>query len=55
MKCPTCKKESVEQYKPFCCKRCAEIDLARWLRGDYRIEGDEKDGQETAKDEDRDN
>lgn len=35
--CPICGKPSVPQYRPFCSKRCADVDLARWLRGDYRI------------------
>lgn len=37
--CPICKKPSVVNYHPFCSKRCADIDLAHWLRGDYSIEG----------------
>lgn len=23
--------------KPFCSKRCADIDLSRWLKGSYAI------------------
>ena len=45
--CPMCKKPSVFEYRPFCSKRCADLDLAHWLRGDYTIEGDE----ESEKDE----
>ncbi|MBA3813063.1 MAG: DNA gyrase inhibitor YacG [Alphaproteobacteria bacterium] len=41
-KCPLCKKPSVFEYRPFCSKRCADVDLAHWLRGDYTIEGDEE-------------
>lgn len=37
LRCPTCKKPSEIQYKPFCSKRCADIDLGRWFSGDYRI------------------
>lgn len=37
-KCPICKKPSVFKFRPFCSKRCAEVDLARWLRGDYFVE-----------------
>ena len=39
MACPICQKDSVPQYRPFCSKRCADVDLARWLRGDYVIPG----------------
>jgi endogenous inhibitor of DNA gyrase (YacG/DUF329 family) len=35
--CPICGKPTVEAYRPFCSKRCADVDLARWLRGDYAI------------------
>lgn len=37
--CPICGKPSVPQYRPFCSKRCADVDLAKWLRGDYVIPG----------------
>lgn len=37
--CPICSKESVPQYRPFCSKRCADVDLAKWLRGSYVIPG----------------
>lgn len=36
-KCPICGKPSVEAYKPFCSKRCADVDLNRWLTGSYVI------------------
>jgi endogenous inhibitor of DNA gyrase (YacG/DUF329 family) len=36
--CPICKKrEAVEAYKPFCTKRCADLDLGQWLDGGYAI------------------
>ena len=38
--CPICGKPTVEAYRPFCSKRCADVDLARWLRGDYAIPGE---------------
>ena len=25
------------RHKPFCSQRCATIDLARWITGDYRV------------------
>ena len=39
MACPICKKDSQPQYRPFCSKRCADVDLAKWLRGAYVIPG----------------
>jgi endogenous inhibitor of DNA gyrase (YacG/DUF329 family) len=44
--CPVCGKPKAEAYSPFCSKRCADVDLHRWLAGVYRIEGkvDEEEG-----------
>jgi len=39
--CPICAKPVVERYRPFCSKRCADVDLARWLGGNYRIPTEE--------------
>jgi len=36
-KCPVCGKEMVEAFKPFCSRRCADVDLNRWLTGSYVI------------------
>ncbi|ODT83149.1 MAG: DNA gyrase inhibitor YacG [Pelagibacterium sp. SCN 64-44] len=35
--CPICGKPSVEAFRPFCSKRCADVDLNRWLSGGYVI------------------
>jgi uncharacterized protein len=40
MTCPICGKPTEAKYRPFCCRRCADIDLGRWLRGDYVIPGE---------------
>ncbi len=37
--CPTCGKPMAPDYRPFCSKRCADIDLQRWLSGCYVIPG----------------
>jgi len=39
MACPICDKPVDPRYRPFCSKRCADVDLARWLRGSYVIPG----------------
>lgn len=36
-KCPICREPSVRSYKPFCSKRCSDVDLHRWLTGGYAI------------------
>ncbi len=35
-RCPICKEIASADYRPFCSKRCAEIDLGRWLGEVYR-------------------
>jgi uncharacterized protein len=44
--CPTCGKPGVTGYRPFCSKRCADIDLGRWLKESYRVPTDEGPGEE---------
>jgi uncharacterized protein len=46
-RCPICGKPRVPEYRPFCSKRCADIDLGRWLKGAYVVPGNpdaEEDG-----------
>ena len=38
-KCALCGKPQDQKYRPFCSKRCADIDLGRWLNEEYRIPG----------------
>jgi len=48
--CPICGKPSVRAVYPFCSKRCADVDLNRWLSGTYAIpsrEDEEDDGSDT--------
>jgi len=40
--CPICKKPEVVAFRPFCSKRCADLDLGAWLNESYRIPGDEQ-------------
>ncbi|MCI0735926.1 MAG: DNA gyrase inhibitor YacG [Beijerinckiaceae bacterium] len=39
--CPVCGKPAAFEARPFCSKRCADIDLHRWLYGVYAIPGPE--------------
>lgn len=44
MKCPICQSPATPEFKPFCSKRCAEIDLGRWLTDSYKLPaGQEED------------
>ena len=36
-KCPICDEATSKDYAPFCSKRCADVDLHRWLSGGYAI------------------
>lgn len=46
-RCAQCGKPVQKDFAPFCSKRCADVDLARWLRGDYAIPvADERPGAE---------
>lgn len=47
--CPICGKPGDKTYRPFCSKRCAEIDLGRWFTESYRVETTEA-GSETSED-----
>ena len=35
--CPTCGTPAIYETRPFCSKRCADIDLGRWFQGAYAI------------------
>jgi uncharacterized protein len=37
--CPNCGKLALQAFRPFCSKRCADVDLNRWLKGAYAIPG----------------
>ena len=39
--CPICGKPVKLESRPFCSKRCADIDLGRWLGEEYRIPAEE--------------
>lgn len=45
--CPICGKPGIERYRPFCSRRCADVDLNRWLSGVYAVPVTaEEDGDE---------
>lgn len=39
--CPICARPPQARYRPFCSKRCADVDLHRWLGEHYRVPTDE--------------
>ncbi|WP_421693199.1 DNA gyrase inhibitor YacG [Aestuariivirga sp.] len=44
--CPICSKPSQQKYHPFCSARCAQVDLNRWLGGNYAIPVTEDEPEE---------
>ena len=47
MTCPICDKKTDAKYRPFCSKRCADIDLGKWLTGSYAIPASDADEDQT--------
>ncbi len=43
MACPICDKDTSPAFRPFCSKRCADVDLAKWLGGGYAIPSNDPD------------
>lgn len=43
MTCPICDKKTDARYRPFCSRRCADVDLGKWLNGSYAIPSDDPD------------
>jgi endogenous inhibitor of DNA gyrase (YacG/DUF329 family) len=35
--CPICQRPADPAYRPFCSRRCADLDLGRWLTGAYKL------------------
>ncbi len=48
MSCPICARATDPKYKPFCSRRCADIDLGRWLKGSYVIPGPAQEEDDPA-------
>ena len=47
MKCPICKQEIEDKtYRPFCSKRCADVDLGNWFNESYKVPAVDLDEQE---------
>lgn len=51
MACPICDKQTDPKYRPFCSKRCADIDLAKWMTGSYAVPSTDPEDLEQALEE----
>lgn len=52
MRCPICKTPTARAYRPFCSRRCADIDLGKWFDESYRVPSDDPEDAEDAADVD---
>ena len=52
-KCPICGRPAEVEYRPFCSRRCADVDLQRWMSGRYVVPAEEDEAPSAgASDED---
>lgn len=51
MSCPICAKATDPKYRPFCSRRCADVDLGRWLNESYAIPAPDEDEDRAPGDE----
>lgn len=52
-RCAICRKPQDPAYRPFCSKRCADVDLNRWFTGAYAIPAVESEDDDVEGDEDQ--
>lgn len=45
-RCPNCEKPEASEFRPFCSRRCREVDLNRWFTGAYAVPAVELDEPE---------
>lgn len=42
-RCPQCGKPRQKDFRPFCSRRCRDLDLGKWLDGSYAIPAEEEE------------
>jgi uncharacterized protein len=47
-RCPICGKAVTNEFRPFCSRRCGDVDLHRWLAGVYAIPVKEEEDEDGA-------
>jgi endogenous inhibitor of DNA gyrase (YacG/DUF329 family) len=45
--CAVCDRPATAEFRPFCSRRCADVDLQRWFSGAYAIPAEEA-GEDTG-------
>ncbi len=51
LSCPICDKPTDAKYRPFCSRRCADVDLGKWLTESYSLPSEEVDESEIPEDD----
>jgi uncharacterized protein len=46
--CPICARPADPGFRPFCSRRCADVDLGNWLTGRYAIPSGPSDEDDDA-------
>jgi endogenous inhibitor of DNA gyrase (YacG/DUF329 family) len=52
--CPICRRPVDQAYRPFCSRRCADVDLQRWFSGRYAVpvvDGEDEDRPPSDRDD----
>ncbi|HVR68263.1 MAG TPA: DNA gyrase inhibitor YacG [Verrucomicrobiae bacterium] len=49
-----CRQPAQQRYRPFCSQRCADVDLGRWIGGDYRVPGNPVNALDSGEEEEGD-
>jgi len=48
MSCPICNKDADPKYRPFCSRRCADVDLGKWFSESYALPASADDPETKA-------
>ncbi len=48
MNCPMCDRVTDAKYRPFCSRRCADLDLAKWFNGTYAVPSEDPEDVERS-------
>jgi len=46
--CAICGRPQIARFRPFCSRRCADVDLHRWFSGAYAVSASEEDDSESG-------
>ena len=47
-KCPICKEKTSLSFRPFCSRRCADMDLNRWFDGSYAVPAEDSQDEDLS-------